>query len=96
MLAMSERNGCAVGAAMAVILDWAAIRASLDSAARRLGVEPPHFAASDGSAIAAVADSFADTPAIQRALHFGAQQILIQHHGLWDLLESRQQARAAD
>ena len=27
--------------------------------------------------------------------HVGAQQILVQHHGLWDLLEARQQARAA-
>jgi hypothetical protein len=94
MLAQSERSGCAVGAAMAVILDWAAIRGALDSAARRFGVEPPHFAASDGSAVAAVADAYADSPAIQRALHFGAHQILVQHYGLFDLLEARQQARA--
>jgi len=94
MLAQSERNGCAVGAAMAVILDWAAIRRVLDSAARRFGVEPPHFAAADGGPVAAVADTFADSPGIQRALQFGAEQIIVQHHGLWDLLEARQQARA--
>jgi hypothetical protein len=94
MLAQSERNGCAVGAAMAVILDWAAIRRALDSAARRFGVEPPHFAAADGTPVAIVAEEFADSPAIQRALQFGAQQILVQHYGLWDLLEARQQARA--
>jgi len=94
MLAQSERNGCAVGAAMAVMLDWAAIRRVLDSAARRFGVEPPHFAAADAAPLAAVADAFADSPGIQRALHFGAEQIMVQHHGLWDLLEARQQARA--
>jgi hypothetical protein len=93
MLAQSERNGCAVGAAMAVIVDWVAIRAALDSAARRFGVEVPVFPA-DPAEVAAVADSFASSPAVHRALFFGAQQILVQHYGLWDLLEARQQARA--
>jgi hypothetical protein len=95
MLAQSERNGCAVGAAMAVYLDWSAIRAVLDTAARRFGVETPKFAADDGETIASVADGFAETAPLQRALQFGAQQILIQHQGLWDLLEARQQARAS-
>ena len=95
MLAQSERNGCAVGAAMAVILDWGSIRRVLDSAAKRFGVEAPNFSAADGPAIASVADAFAAEAPIQRALHFGAQQILIQHAGLWDLLEARQQARAS-
>ncbi len=95
MLAQSERSGCAMGAAMALILDWAAIRHALDFAARRLGVESLPLSVADGPAIAAVADGFATTPAIQRALYFGAQQIFIQHEGLWDLLEARQQARTA-
>lgn len=94
MLAQSERNGCAVGAAMAVILDWGAIRRSLDLAAHRFGVETPRFSAADGPAIAEVADVFAAEAYVQRALLFGAQQILVQHHGLWDLLESRAEARA--
>ena len=95
MLARSERNGCALGAAMAVILDWSAIRRALDSAAPRVGVEPPEFSAADPGRIEAVAAGFAGSPSTQRALLFGAQQILIQHYGLWDLLETRQQARAA-
>lgn len=95
MLARSERNGCALGAAMAVILDWAAIRGALDAAARRLGVEAPAFAAADAAHIAEVTDGFAGSPSTQRALLFGAQQILVQHYGLWDLLETRAQARAA-
>ena len=95
MLAQSERNGCAVGAAMAVYLDWPAIRSVLDTAARRFGIEPPKFASDEGEDIAAVADGFAETQPLHRALQFGAQQILIQHQGLWDLLEARQQARAS-
>jgi uncharacterized protein DUF6975 len=93
MLALSERNGCAVGAAMAVILDWASVRGPLDAAARRFGIEVPAFIAADGVAVAAAADGFAAASAIQRALLFGAEQILVQHFGLWDLLEARQQAR---
>jgi hypothetical protein len=93
MLAGSERNGCALGAAMAVILDWSVIRRPLDTAARRLGIEVPAFAAADPARIAAVADGFAGSPPALRALLFGAQQILVQHYGLWELLESRARAR---
>lgn len=95
MLAQSERNGCALGAAMALVLDWAQVRAVLDAAACRFGVEPPPYGAADIGTIATLADAFADSPAVQRALLFGAQQILHQHRGLWDLLEARHQARAA-
>lgn len=93
MLASSERNGCALGAAMAVVLDWAVIRDSLNAAAQRFGLEAPPYAA-DLRSVAAVADGFAENPGIQRALLFGAQQIAVQHFGLWDLLETRHQARA--
>jgi hypothetical protein len=95
MLAQSERNGCALGAAMAVMLDWAQVRLVLDAAARRFGVEPPLYAAADGQAISALADGFGAAPPAQRALLFGAEQILHQHRGIWDLLEARHGARAA-
>ena len=78
---------------MALVLDWSAIRRCLDSAARRLGVEPPLYPAADRDAVVALADSYAAAPAVQRALLFGAEQILVQHHGLWDLLEARREAR---
>jgi hypothetical protein len=94
MLAQSERRGCALGAALAVVLDWAAIRSALDAAAQRYGIEAPAYAAADAGRIAAVADGFAPDGAPQRALLFGADQVLIQHYGLWDLLESRAAARA--
>jgi hypothetical protein len=95
MLAQSERNGCALGAAMALCLDWTCVRGVLDAAAQRFGVEPPPYAAGDSGAVADLAEQFAAAPTIQRALTFGAQQILHQHHGLWDLLEARHHARAA-
>ena len=94
-LAVSERNGCALGAAMALVLDWATIRRCLDAAAERLGFESPAFPSADPHVIVALADVVAATAPVQRALLFGAQQILVQHYGLWDLLEARHQARAA-
>src|SRR4051794_39865389 len=93
MLAQSERHGCALGAAMAVILDWAAIRFALDASAHRYGIEAPAYVASDPERIVAVADAFATGGSPQRALMFGAEQVLVQHYGLWDLLESRAAAR---
>lgn len=95
MLAQSERAGCALGAAMAVVLDWGVVRGALGAAAARFGIEPPDFAAPDPLVTGAVADRFAGgAPATARALLFGARQILAQHHGLFDLLEARAQARA--
>lgn len=94
MLAQSERAGCALGAAMAVVLDWAAIRSALDGAALRYGIEAPFYTLADAGRIEAVADGFAPGGAPQRALLFGADQVLVQHYGLWDLLESRAAARA--
>lgn len=95
MLARSERNGCALGAAMAVVLDWAQVRRVLDAAAQRFGVEPPPYRIADEARIAGLADEYAASPAVRRALLFGAEQILVQHFGLWDLLEARAQARTA-
>ncbi|HEX8238421.1 MAG TPA: hypothetical protein VF574_01640 [Allosphingosinicella sp.] len=92
-LALSERRGCALGAAMALVLDWALIRNCLDSAAVRFGVDSPAYPAAEPEAIVRLADDYGASAPVQRALLFGAQQILVQHHGLWDLLEARQQAR---
>ena len=93
MLAQSDRTGCATGAAIALVLDWAAIRETLDVAARRFGIDPPASTLPDGFETASLVSALADTPAIERAMAFGAQQLLAQHRGLWDLLESRASAR---
>ncbi len=92
-LAQSERRGCAFGAALAFVADWAHVRAVLDHAAHRLDMTPPHFGWADLDAVASVAEAVAGDRAIERAIMFGAQQIAIQHRGLWDLLEARAEAR---
>jgi len=92
-LAQSDRRGCALGAALAFAADWESVRIVLDAAANRLGVDPPQSGLSDRDAIEAVADEAGRAPATQRALLFGAEQLALQHRGLWDLLEARQQAR---
>ncbi|MEN2785478.1 DUF6975 family protein [Sphingomonas qilianensis] len=95
MLAQSERTGCATGAAIALVIDWAAIRVPLDAAARRFGVEPAPFPLPLDSEIETVVLSLGQSPAIERAMAFGAQQLLAQHRGLWTLIEARASARDA-
>jgi hypothetical protein len=94
MLAQSERIGCALGAAMALIIDWGRIRGVLNVAGNRFGVEPPSYRLTDTAAIRSLADTVGSAPLVERAMLFGAEQIMLQHHGLWDLLEARQMARS--
>ncbi len=93
-LASSERNGCALGAATALVGDWAPIRQVLDRAAARAGIDHQPPALPDSASIAAVVNSLADSVAASRALSFGAEQLLLQHRALFDLLEARASARA--
>jgi hypothetical protein len=92
-LAMSERNGCALGAATALIGDWWPVRRLLDRAAARVGTEAPAPSIPDEASVVAIIDSGADTPASARALAFGGEQLLLQHRALFDLLEARAEAR---
>ena len=94
MLAKSERTGCALGAALALLADWAAIRPVLDTAARRLSLEFERTALPNVDVLASVIRSAENTTAADRAMLFGAQQIVAQHRGLWDLLEARAAARS--
>jgi hypothetical protein len=93
MLAKSDRTGTALGAAVALILDWRAIRAVLDTAAGRLGMDPPPLNLPSEDAARAILATAVNGVAIERATQFGAQQLLLQHRGLWDLLEARRDAR---
>jgi hypothetical protein len=95
MLAQSERRGCALGAAAALIVDWSTIREVLNVAGGRFGIEPPAFAFGDTAAIRDLANAAGSDAAVERAMLFGTEQIVVQHFGLWDLLEARQQARSA-
>lgn len=92
-LAMSERNGCALGAATALVGDWWPIRRFLDRAAARAGTEPPAPSLPDEASVLGIIDLGADTPASARALSFGGEQLLLQHRSLLDLLEGRAEAR---
>ena len=94
ILATSERRGCALGAAAALIGDWWSIRRLLDRAASRASLDSPPPALPDEASVVAVIDGASDTPASERALGFGSEQLLLQHRGLFDLLEARAEARS--
>ena len=92
-LARSERRGCALGAATALISDWSAIRPLLDRAAARAGIECPLSSLPGESSLVRVIDAAIEGLAAERALAFGAEQLLLQHRALFDLLEARAGAR---
>ena len=92
-LARSERRGCALGASTALMSDWVAVRPLLDRAAARAGIEAPLTSLPGQSSIARVIEAVVDGPASERALSFGAEQLLLQHCALFDLLEARAAAR---
>lgn len=92
-LAKSERRGCALGAATALIQDWRGLRPLLDHAADRSGVECPACTLPSDDSVAAAMTAGTDGVASERALAFGAEQLLLQHRGLLDLMEARAAAR---
>ena len=92
-LALSERRGCALGATTALVADWGALRQVLDRAAARMSVDVPACTLPNSDALAAVIHAGVDGMAAERALGFGAEQLLLQNQGLFDLLEARAAAR---
>lgn len=95
MLAQSDRRGCAMGAAMALILDWRAVRHVLDIAAIRVGLEPHPCDLPDRAETLNVARAIGGDDTIDRAILFGGRQLLNQHRGLWDVLQARARVRAS-
>lgn len=93
ILARSERRGSALGAATALVSDWRPIRRLLDRAAQRTGIEAPTELLPVDESVLAVIEAECDTPASERALAFGSEQMLLQNRGLFDLLEARAAAR---
>jgi hypothetical protein len=93
-LALSERRGCALGAATALVGDWWPIRRLLDRAATRVGLDCPAPSLPDEASVLEVIGDSSDSPASERALGFGGQQMLLQHRALFDLLEARAEARS--
>lgn len=93
MLAQSDRRGCALGAALAMVLEWEAIRAILDGGAIRLGMEPPPSRLPVRAEAIALMNDLPEPDRLMRAMLFGAQQLLGQHSGMWQLLEARAAVR---
>jgi hypothetical protein len=94
MLGHSDRLGCGLGAVAALVLDWPVFRAVLRRAAECFGIELQSPLLPDHQETAAVLALAAGTGAAERAMGFGAQQLLAQHRGFWSLLEARASARA--
>lgn len=92
-LANSERSGCALGATTALVGDWPSIRAVLVRAADRAGMQVPPSTLPDAGSVMTVIGHGASGPAAERALGFGAEQLLLQNRALFDLLEARVEAR---
>ncbi|MEJ6593578.1 hypothetical protein [Parasphingorhabdus sp.] len=93
MLSQSDRSGCAIGAAIALIADWHFIRNILERIALRVGVEARSSILPSIDKTSVLNSRLAETPALERALNFGAEQLLNQHRGLWQLLEARRNMR---
>jgi len=92
-LARSERHGCALGTAAALVSDWRNIRPLLELAARRVGCAIPSCSLPGEPAIADMLVEAAAAPGTDRAIRFGGEQLLLQHRALFDLLEARCDAR---
>lgn len=83
-LASSDRVGCAIGAAFALVLDWHMVRPLLDGLYQRGGGIPAPLDLPRTAPEGLLAD---------RARLFGARQLLTQQRQLWSLLEARAAAR---
>jgi hypothetical protein len=60
-----------------------------------VSLECPAPSLPDEASVLDVIRRASDTPASERALAFGGEQLLLQHRALFDLLEARAAARAA-
>lgn len=96
LLSQSDRTGCALGASLALVLDWQSIRPVLEQIALKLDVEPRQWPLPSLETTEALYAQQCQSSAMARAINFGADQVLSQHRGLWQLLEARRSARAFD
>lgn len=94
LLSQSDRNGCALGASLALVLDWQSIRPVLEQIALKLDVEPRQWPLPSVEQTETLYSQISESAATARAARFGADQILSQHRGLWQLLEARRNARS--
>jgi hypothetical protein len=69
------------------------MRPLLDKVAARVGIDVPPCALPQEAEIADVLETAATSVAAERAIRFGAEQLLLQQRALFDLLEARSEAR---
>ena len=93
LLSRSIRPGCALGAAIAVTLDWPVIRRTLDAAADRMGIDIIPCTLPSPADTRQLIEAVAVNAAVERAMTFGIQQLVAQHRGLWDLVAARAESR---
>ncbi len=93
LLARSDRRGCALGAAMALVIDWWAIRELLNAIAWRMDTDAKDCTLPSAEETGALAQRLVADRMLGRSIAFGSDQLLIQHRGFWDLLAARRQAR---
>ncbi len=89
MLATSDRKGCAVGVAIAFVMDWLQTRPLLDIVAFQMGLEPPTPTLPTLADCVKLAQGLDRSPSYRRAMAFGADQTLAQQRGLWQLIVAR-------
>jgi hypothetical protein len=89
MLATSDRKGCAAGTAIAFVVDWQATRPLIDGVALLLGISPPADKFPDLNDCFELAGLLAENERVERAMRFGADQVLAQQRGLWQIIASR-------
>lgn len=89
MLSTSDRKGCPAGAVIAFIVDWHQTRNLLGMVADEIGVHPTPLLLPSVNSCAELAHQLDDGAAYRRAMAFGAQQILAQQRGLWQLIVAR-------
>jgi hypothetical protein len=95
MLATSDRHGTAAGAAIAFVVDWHLNREIFEVCALNLNIEPRQCRLPSIEACKNLASELAISENIKRALLFGAQQLLAQQRGLWNLISARHRQMSA-
>lgn len=94
-LSQSDRQGCALGAAFALVLDWIAIREVLDLIGARTGLDGRRSTLPAADETRQLAAELSIDASIGRAIGFGASQMLLQHRLFWDMLSERADLRLA-
>ncbi|MBV7257143.1 hypothetical protein KCG44_10155 [Pacificimonas sp. WHA3] len=99
-LAGSSRNGCTTGTILAFLTEWPGLRSALDLAGTlALSARWPSLSAewpaTPLAMITKVAEPLYDDDATARALAFGAQQFSLIHAQLFDIVQTRTDARNA-